>query len=85
MTSREQQFVVDFKSVVQSLGDKHLFTPHYDIKKGMMEATENDCTNQLKYCMFGISDVPGGQLLRETLTQICIWKTGQEINDNLLW
>jgi len=85
MTSREQQFVVSFKSVLHYLGDKHLFTPHYDLQLGMAEASEEDCSNELKYCMYGINDVPGRELLRETLTQICIFKTGQDTNDNLLW
>jgi len=85
MTSREQQFVVSFKSVLHLLGDKHLFTPHYDIQLAMAEASEDDCSNELKYCMYGINDVPGRELLRETLTQICIYKTGQDTNDNLLW
>lgn len=85
MTSRELQFVSDFKDVVHSLEDKHLFTPHYHIHLGMMEASEVDCSNDRKYCMFGINEVPGNQLLKETLTQICIYKTGQEINDYLLW
>jgi len=85
MTSREQQFILDFKDVVHSLEDKHLFTPHYHIHLGMMEASEEDCSNDRKYCMFGINEVPGNKLLKETLTQICIYKTGQEINDYLLW
>jgi len=85
MTSREKQFVTDFKDVVFSLEDKHLFTPHYLVYDGMMEASDNDCTNDRKYCMFGLEGVSGSQLLREALLQICVWKTGQNINDNLLW
>jgi len=85
MSSREVQFIADFKDVVYSLEDKTLFTPHYLIYNGMMEASDNDCTNDRKYCMFGVDGVSGSQLLRETLLQICVWKTGQDINDNLLW
>jgi len=85
MTSREVQFVADFKDVVYSLEDKTLFTPHYLIYSGMMEASDNDCTNDRKYCMFGVEGVSGNELLRETLLQICVWKAGQDINDNLLW
>jgi len=85
MTSREKQFVADFKDVVHSLEDKHLFTPHYLIQSGMMEASDKDCSNDRKYCMFGVNGVPGKQLLRESLLQICVWKTGQDINDHLLW
>jgi len=85
MTSREKQFVSDFKDVVISLKDKHLFTPHYLIYNGMMEASDNDCSNDRKYCMYGIDGVPGWQLLRETLLQICVWKTGSQMNDSLLW
>jgi len=85
MTSREKQFIADFKDVVVTLSDKHLFTPHYLIPSGIMEASDTDCSNDRKYCMFGIDEVPGHQLLRETLLQICVWKTGQDINDTLLW
>jgi len=85
MTSREKQFVADFRNVVLFLEDKQLFTPHYLISSGMMEASDKDCSNDRKYCMFGIDGVSGSQLLRETLLQICVWKTGDDINDNLLW
>jgi len=85
MTSREKQFVADFKDVVSTLEDKHLFTPHYKISNGMMEASEEDCSNNRKYCIFGVGGVPGNQLLRETLTQICLWKIGQDLADSLIW
>jgi len=78
------RFVADFKDVVSSLKDKHLFTPHYEINVGMMEASKNDCSNDGKYCMFGVNGVPGNQLLRETLLQICVWKVGQNVDDHLL-
>jgi len=85
MTSREKQFIADFKDVVKSLEDKHLFTPHYQISSGMMEASDSDCSNDRKYCMFGNEGVPGHQLLKETLLQLCVSKTGLSINDTLLW
>jgi len=50
-----------------------------------MEASRKDCSNDGKYCMFSVRGVAGTQLLRETLTQICIWKTGEVVNDALLW
>jgi len=85
MTSREKQFIADFKDVAYSLENKHLFTPHYEIKSGMMEASEEDCSNNRKYCTFGVNGVPGNKLLRETLKQICVWKTGQTLMDFVLW
>jgi len=85
MMSREKQFVADFRFVAVSLEDKHLFTPHYEIQTGMMEAAESDCSNDRKYCMFGVNGVAGNELLRETLMQICVRKTGRDINDHLLW
>jgi len=72
MSSREKSFVMDFKEAVQSLEDKHLFTPHYYINVGMMEASMDDCSNDRKYCLFSVNGVAGKQLLRETLTQKCV-------------
>jgi len=85
MSSREKSFVMDFKEAVQSLEDKHLFTPHYLINVGMMEASMDDCSNDRKYCLFSVNGVPGKQLLGETLTQKCVWRVGQNMNDTLLW
>jgi len=85
MSSVEKMFVVSLKDVVQSLGDKILFTPHYFINEGMMEASDNDCSNDRKYCSFSVNGVPGKQLLKESLNQLCVWNFGQSINDTLLW
>jgi len=85
MTSREKSFIVDFKEAVQSLGDKHFFTPHYIINEGMMEASMKDCSSDRKYCLFSLNGVPGKQLLRESLTQKCVWRFGQSMNDTMLW
>jgi len=85
MSSVEKMFVVDLKDAVQSLGDKILFTPHYFINDGLMEASDNDCNNDRKYCSFSVNGVPGKQLLKESLNQLCMWKFGQSINDTLLW
>jgi len=85
MSSREKRFVMDVKEVVQSLGDKQLFTPHYMINAGIMEASVEDCSNDRKYCSFSVNGVPGRQLLNESLTQLCVWKFGQNTNDTLLW
>jgi len=85
LSSTEMAFVSDFKDVVESLGDSQLFTPHYAIHRGMMEASRKDCSNDGKYCMFSLNNIPGRQLLRETLTQICVRKAGEVDNDSLLW
>jgi len=85
MSTTVMIFVSEFKYVVQSLGDSQLFTPHYAIHRGMIEASREDCSNDGKYCMFSLLGVPGRQLLSETLTQICVWEAGKVINDSLLW
>jgi len=85
LSSREKRFVRDLEEVVRSCGDTQLFTPHYAVDIGMLEAFDNDCSNDQKYCMFSPSGITGSQLLKETLTQICVWKTGQDLNDTLLW
>jgi len=85
MSSGEKRFVHDLKDVVRSLGETQLFTPHYTISTGMLEASNEDCSNDRKYCMFSPSGITGNQLLRETLTQICVYKAGQDLNDTLLW
>jgi len=59
MTSTERKFVIDFKEVVQALGDLVQFSPHYDIHAGVVEAAEKDCSNVHKYCYFGNSGVSG--------------------------
>lgn len=85
MSSREKKFVAEFREVVELLGEKYFFTPHYWIQNGMLEAADADCSNDRKYCVFSTSGVPGNKLLKEILNQICIWKFGEEANDHLVW
>jgi len=85
MSSKEKQFVADFRKVVDLLGDSDFFTPHYLIQNGMLEAADEDCSNDRKYCVFGVTGAPGKEVLEEILNQICVWKFGDEVNDNLVW
>jgi len=82
---REKSFFLDFKDVVQALGAKQIFKPHYIINEGVTEASEKDCSNDLRYCSFSVNGVSGKQFLTEWLTQICVWRIGQNMNDTLLW
>jgi len=84
MSSKEKQFVADFRKVVDLLGDSDFFTPHYLIQNGMLEAADEDCSNDRKYCVFGVTGAPGKEVLEEILNQICVWKFGDEVNDNLV-
>jgi len=84
MSSTEILFVSKFRDVVQSLGDSLLFTPHYGIQRGMREAAKKDCSNNGKYCMISVNGVPGVELLRESLTQICVREAGVVVSDTLL-
>jgi len=85
MLLRDDDVVSDLKGVVQSLGDNQLFTPHYVIYEGIRRASGRDCSNDRKYCTRGVNGVSGKQVLKEWLTQKCVWKYGQDVNDMLLW
>jgi len=85
MTSREAKFIRDFKEVARAFGNKTLFTPHYNIASGMMEASDDDCTNGRKYCLFGWNGVQGKYVIKESLVQHCIWKWGQDNAAPMAW
>ena len=80
-TSETMSFLSTWKPLAQALGDHAFFTPYTFIFNGNDFGCNIDecaglCTNNGRYCSnYSDQDVSGTEIVKESLRQLCIWKT----------
>ena len=83
-----KNFLKDFVSIAEAVGDRAYFTPHMFIYDGVRTHCVNDegenfcynlCTNNGRYCATDPDNdletgITGADIVKESLRRICIWK-----------
>eukprot|EP00977_Amphora_coffeiformis_P011818 scaffold2897_cov178-Amphora_coffeaeformis.AAC.23 len=83
----DENLWTSLRTIALALGDHASFTPQMSLYDGTQQDCTYDgncpnmCTNNGRYCAFGLNDekVSGADLVTESLRRICIWnRYGQE-------